>query len=143
MEYFDNYGWKYGLRQLIFPEMKGEVFMKKIVNYMLRHYKGVDYDYIMTLPKKEDLAKGKLGKELAEIKNLSRLYNHEEPIEYQEEWYRRYRFKTPKEVAQYKRYFFRLYPKTKSYKIDKTEIQNAFAWFDLQYGLMRDFDEEL
>jgi len=149
--YFKDYGFWYGLKLKLFPPLSNEKFLKKIINYELRHYKGVDYDYLMNLPKKPVYPYKKLDKTknefiyeywiyMIEIINiLKNIYNGNKQ-EFQDDWLRKYKFNTVEEYIKYKKYYFKLYPKTKAWKVNKHEIEQSFSWFDMQYGLMYDFD---
>lgn len=143
--------------------MPAEKFCEMMIDYELRHYPGVTFRYLMSLPKQDhvpsryewnDVFKNgsdpvkvnKVRNELLEyvrscISRMNAYYRDGVRTEYQDDWYRRYKFKSKKEFNQFKRKFFRLYPKTKPYKISKDEISRSFSMFDLQYGLMRDYDE--
>lgn len=147
----------------MFPPMPSEKFCEIMIDYELRHYPGVTFKYLMSLPKRDrapssyewwntfrngsDPVKvNKVRKETldfvrANVMKMNAYYRDGVRTEYQDGWYQRYRFKSKKEFMQFKRKFFRLYPKTKPYKICKGEISRSFSMFDLQYGLMRDYDK--
>lgn len=152
-EYFKDNGFLYGMKHLLFPPMSEEKFARKVIDYELRNYPGIDYNYVMNLPKlyphhrrrriqrEKDPWDDNIDYYFNEISNLLKLYNGEKLQEWQEGWYRRYAFNTEKEYLKWKKYFYKVYPKTKEWDVSEEEISQAFSWFDLSYGLIHNYEE--
>jgi len=98
-------------------------FYKDVINFMLKKH-GVDYDYIINLPK--------------EPQNKEEI---DPNVEYQDKWYTRYTFATYEEYDAYRQYFYEHFKLWQpQYRWKRYYVDNCFAWFDLEFGLKIDFD---
>ena len=98
-------------------------FIRDVIDFELKPY-GINFEYILNLPK--------------EPKNKDEIDTN---IEYQDNWFSRYQFKTFDEFNAFRKYFYEHW-KDCATKINwKKDILNReFEWFNFHYGLSIGYD---
>ena len=91
-------------------------FIRDVIDFELKSY-GINFDYILNLPKKP-----KDDKDV------------DPNVEYQDWWYSRYKFNNFDEFNEFRRYFYehwKDYAPKRDWK--KCIVDREFEWFNLQY----------
>ena len=104
-------------------KITADQFVRDVINFELKPY-GIDFDYILSLPKKPE------NKE-----------NIDPNVEYQNHWYSRYKFHTFEEFNAFRRYFYEHFKDyAPKYRWKKEVIYEEFEYFNFMYGLATDYD---
>ena len=98
-------------------------FIRDVIDFELKPY-GINFEYILNLPK--------------EPKNKDEI---DPNIEYQDNWFSRYQFKTFDEFNAFRKYFYEHW-KDCATKINwkKDILYREFEWFNFNYGLSIGYD---
>lgn len=98
-------------------------FIRDVIDFELKPY-GINFEYILNLPKKP--------------KNKDEI---DPNIEYQDNWFSRYQFKTFDEFNAFRKYFYEHW-KDCATKINwkKDILHREFEWFNFHYGLSIGYD---
>ena len=106
-------------------KISDEQFVKDNIDFMLKPY-GIGYDYINNLPKKP--------KDKNEV---------DPNVEYQDDWYMRYKFHSIDEHRAWRKYFYEHWKDWKPQRCwRKYDVYRTFEWFNLQWGLATDYEYE-
>ena len=98
-------------------------FVKDNVTFMLRNY-GIDADYIFGLPKKPE------DESLVDPN-----------VEYQDDWFLRYKFKSIDEHRAWRKFFYERYKDWQPrYRWKKYYVYREFEYFNLNWGLATDYE---
>ena len=98
-------------------------FIRDVIDFELKPY-GINFEYILNLPK--------------EPKNKDEI---DPNVEYQDEWFSRYKFHSFDEFNAFRQYFYEHWKDYAAQRYWKKDIlYREFEWFNLQYGLATNYD---
>ena len=104
-------------------KITGDQFVRDVIDFELKPY-GINFEYLKNLPQKP--------------RNEEELNPN---VEYQDNWYSRYKFRTFDEFNAFRRYFYEHWKDYAPQRHWKRDIlYREFEWFNLQYGLETDYD---
>ena len=109
-------------------KITADQFIRDVIDFELKPY-GINFEYILNLPK--------------EPKNKDEI---DPNVEYQDEWFSRYKFHSFDEFNAFRQYFYEHWKDYAAQRYWKKDIlYREFEWFNLQYGLATDcdFDEHM
>ena len=104
-------------------KITSDQFIRDVIDFELKPY-GINFEYILNLPK--------------EPKNKDEI---DPNVEYQDNWFSKYKFHNFDEFNAFRQYFYehwKDYAPQRYWK--KYTLYREFEWFNLQYGLATDYD---